>query len=72
MARRSGRHDRALKATETMYEIEAVDSPEHIYARTQDAARIARALAILSEEQSTVVRMSFIEDRTHGDIAIAL
>lgn len=58
-----------MQSSETAYEIETVDSPEQIHARKENAARVARALARLSEEQSIVVRLSFIEERAHGEIA---
>lgn len=70
--RRSRRHDRVLQSSDAIYEVETAESAENIHARNEDALRIARALANLSEEQSTVVRMSFIEERAHGDIATAL
>ena len=70
-ARRTLRHDRTLQAWET-WEIETADSPEKIHARHEDALRISRALTHLSEEQSTVIRLSFIEGKAHGEIASAL
>ncbi|MGO4513740.1 sigma-70 family RNA polymerase sigma factor [Bradyrhizobium sp. MOS001] len=70
-ARRSVRQERALSA-EATYEVDTADSPEQIHARNEDAALIAAALARLSEEQSTVVRLSFIEEKAHGEIATSL
>ncbi|QAU44413.1 sigma-70 family RNA polymerase sigma factor [Bradyrhizobium guangzhouense] len=72
IARRALRHDRALQSPETAYEVETVASPEAIRAQSEDVTRIAKALARLSEEQSTVVRLSFIEERPHGEIASSL
>ncbi|WP_128929474.1 sigma-70 family RNA polymerase sigma factor [Bradyrhizobium guangxiense] len=43
-----------------------------LISRGQDAARIASAIKQLSAEQSTVVRLSFIEERPHPEIASAL
>jgi RNA polymerase sigma-70 factor (ECF subfamily) len=40
--------------------------------RGEDVSRVAAALLRLSEEQSRVVRMSFIEERPHADIAESL
>jgi RNA polymerase sigma factor (sigma-70 family) len=51
---------------------EAVESPETTLTRRDDVSRVAAALLRLSEEQSTVIRMSFIEERPHADIASAL
>ncbi len=49
-----------------------VDSPEILMARGEDVSRVAAALLRLSEEQSRVVRMSFIEERPHAEIAESL
>lgn len=38
-------------------------------ARHDEAGRIGRALSGLSEEQSTAIRLSFIEERPHSEIA---
>jgi RNA polymerase sigma-70 factor (ECF subfamily) len=70
-ARRSVRQERALSA-EVTYEVDTAGSPEQIHARNEDAALIAGALARLSEEQSTVIRLSFIEEKAHGEIASSL
>jgi RNA polymerase sigma-70 factor (ECF subfamily) len=69
--RRSLRQERAI-LSDAIYETETVVSPEQIHAVHEDARRIATALAALSEEQSTVVRLSFIEEKAHGEIASSL
>lgn len=51
---------------------DVVDSPEILMTRGEDVSRVAAALLRLSEEQSRVVRMSFIEERPHADIAESL
>jgi len=51
---------------------EIVDSPEILMTRGEDVSRVAAALLRLSEEQSRVVRMSFIEERPHAEIAESL
>ena len=38
-------------------------------ARNDEAGRIATALSNLSEEQSMAIRLSFIEERPHPEIA---
>ena len=38
-------------------------------ARRDDVSRVEAALQRLSEEQSKVIRMSFIEEQPHGEIA---
>jgi RNA polymerase sigma-70 factor (ECF subfamily) len=40
--------------------------------RNDEADRIARALSSLSEEQSMAIRLSFIEERPHPEIAESL
>ena len=35
-------------------------------------SRIAAAVALLSTEQSAAIRMSFVEDRSHSEIAESL
>jgi RNA polymerase sigma factor (sigma-70 family) len=51
---------------------ETVETPETTLTRRDDVSRVTAALLRLSEEQSTVIRMSFIEERPHADIASAL
>jgi RNA polymerase sigma-70 factor (ECF subfamily) len=40
--------------------------------RVEDTARVAAAIEKLSAEQSTVIRLSFIEEQPHSEIATAL
>jgi RNA polymerase sigma factor (sigma-70 family) len=69
--RRSARQARVSQpALEDVPEV--VESPETTLTRHDDVSRVAAALLRLSEEQSTVIRMSFIEERPHADIASAL
>lgn len=70
-ARRSARQERVL-LVEAGHEVDTADSPEQIHARNADMVLIMTALARLSEEQSTVVRLSFIEEKAHGEIASSL
>jgi RNA polymerase sigma-70 factor (ECF subfamily) len=48
---------------------EVADSPETMMARSEDVSRVTAALQRLSDEQSKVIRMSFIEEQPHGEIA---
>lgn len=48
------------------------EAPDAAAARRDDESRIADALAVLSEEQRQVVRLSFFEDRPHSEIATQL
>lgn len=68
-AMRQARADQPMVADETD---EIVDSPEILMTRREDVSRVAAALLRLSDEQSKVVRMSFIEERPHGEIAEVL
>ncbi len=45
---------------------------DDVMARNDEADRIARALSNLSEEQSMAIRLSFIEERPHPEIAECL
>jgi RNA polymerase sigma-70 factor (ECF subfamily) len=68
-ARQAARQAKAAVSAERDETPEVVDSPETIMARRDDVSRVAAALQRLSEEQSTVIRMSFIEEQPHGEIA---
>ncbi|MDA9410954.1 MULTISPECIES: sigma-70 family RNA polymerase sigma factor [unclassified Bradyrhizobium] len=48
---------------------EVADSPETVMSRRDDISRVSAALQQLSDEQSTVIRMSFIEEQPHSEIA---
>lgn len=48
------------------------EAPDTAAVRRDDESRIADALAVLSEEQRQVVRLSFFEDRPHSEIATRL
>ena len=49
-----------------------VDSPESFVFRVEDSARVKDALERLPDEQSRVIRLSFIEERPHAEIASQL
>ncbi|MBR0788099.1 sigma-70 family RNA polymerase sigma factor [Bradyrhizobium manausense] len=68
-ARQAARRARAAVSAERDGTPEVADSPETIMSRRDDVSRVEAALLRLSEEQSTVIRMSFIEERPHGEIA---
>lgn len=70
--RRSARQARTAQPVAPDDELDAVESPETTMARRDDVSRVTAALSRLSEEQSTVIRMSFIEERPHAEIASAL
>jgi len=45
------------------------EAPDEAAARRSDEGRVTEALALLSDEQREVVRLSFFEDRPHSEIA---
>lgn len=49
--------------------LEPVESVETAMSREENASRVSAALLRLSEEQSRVIRLSFIEERPHSEIA---
>jgi RNA polymerase sigma-70 factor (ECF subfamily) len=71
-ARRAIRQARADQPVITDEAEEIADSPEIIMSRRDDVSRVSAALLKLSDEQSRVVRMSFIEERPHAEIAETL
>lgn len=71
-ARRSARQNRVSETETPDTASDPVETPEMVMARRDDVSRVAAALQHLSEEQSTVIRMSFIDERPHGEIAKAL
>lgn len=70
--RRSARAGVMVPDAELEYFADPADSQETKIVRRNDTARIADAISRLSKEQSTAIRMSFIEDRPHSEIAAAL
>ena len=70
--RRSARTGVAVPDAELEYFADPADSQEQQIARQEEATRIAAAIARLSNEQSAVIRMGFVEDRPHSEIAEAL
>jgi RNA polymerase sigma factor (sigma-70 family) len=70
--RRSTRSGVAVPETELEYFADPTDSQETQISRRDDIARIAAALSLLSSDQSAAIRMSFVEDRPHSEIAEAL
>ena len=70
--RSARRSDRTLKEIEREYSPETAESAEMELARHQDAERADAALKLLPAEQSEVIRLSFIEGRTHSEIVTRL
>ncbi len=70
--RRRVRAERLQTGSVPPDEPDQAETADVLISRGQDAARIASALKQLSEEQSMVMRLSFIEERPHPEIARAL
>lgn len=60
-------HDAELE-----YLVDPAEPADDLMARNDEAVRVERALSSLSDEQSMAIRLSFIEERPHGEIAGAL
>ena len=58
--------------TELDYLVDPAEPADDVMARNDEAVRVERALSSLSDEQSMAIRLSFIEERPHGEIAGAL
>jgi len=68
-ARRAIRNGRMEREVERDYEPAVAESPDTIIMRGENASRITAAIDRLSAEQSAVIRLSFLEERPHSEIA---
>lgn len=69
-ARRSKRED--VHATLEAIEPEAPEQPDQIVVAGERETRVREALKLLPPDQLEVVRLAFVEGRTHSEIAQAL
>ena len=67
--RRTARTGAVDQDAELDYLVDPAEPADDVMARNDEANRIDRALAGLSEDQSMAIRLSFIEERPHGEIA---
>ncbi len=67
--RRAARTGTVDHDAELDYLVDPAEPADDVMARNDEADRIARALSSLSEEQSMAIRLSFIEERPHPEIA---
>jgi RNA polymerase sigma factor (sigma-70 family) len=67
--RRAARTGAVDHAAELDYLVDPAEPADDVMARNDEADRIVRALSSLSEEQSMAIRLSFIEERPHPEIA---
>ena len=54
------------------YLVDPAEPADDVMARNDEAGRIASAMSSLSEEQSMAIRLSFIEERPHPEVADVL
>ncbi len=67
--RRGRRAERLLQDIEAEYRPESVESTETAFRRSQEAGHIELALKRLPAQQSEIIRLSFLEERPHSEIA---
>ena len=70
--RRGRRTERMLQDVEAEYRPEPVESTETAFGRSQEAERVELALQRLPAQQSEIIRLSFLEERPHSEIAVSL
>jgi RNA polymerase sigma factor (sigma-70 family) len=71
-ARRAARLNRLKQSAELEVVPEPAETAEATISRAEDASGVDAALLRLPQEQSTVIRLSFLEERPHAEIAEAL
>ncbi len=68
-ARRTMRTARLEQDAESESWLDPLESAEAMMSREENATRVSAALLRLSDEQSRVIRLSFIEEQPHAEIA---
>ncbi|WP_316218549.1 sigma-70 family RNA polymerase sigma factor [Bradyrhizobium sp. SZCCHNR3003] len=71
-ARKAARDSRLSREVGRDEEADPTPAADQIVSRVEDATRVAAAIERLSVEQSTVIRLSFVEERPHSEIAAVL
>ena len=67
--RRGRRAERVLQDVEAEYQFELVESTESAFSRNEEASHVELALRRLPKQQYEIVRLSFLEQRSHSEIA---
>jgi RNA polymerase sigma-70 factor (ECF subfamily) len=67
LARERTAHD--TSDIDAEFQVDESPHPDSILASAQSETRVRAALAELSEEQMSVVGLSFFEEKAHGEIA---
>lgn len=70
--RRGRRAERMLQEVEAEYRPEPVESTETAFSRSQEAGHVEAALQRLPAQQSEIIRLSFLEEKPHSEIAVSL
>lgn len=70
--RRAARSGRSRQTSEPADAADPADTADVMISRAEDASRVKAAIEQLSAEQSRVIRLSFIEERPHSEIADVL
>ena len=70
--RRGRRAERMLQDIEAEYQPEPAESTESAFSRSQEAGHVELALQRLPVQQSEIIRLSFLEERPHSEIAALL
>ncbi len=70
--RKAARDSRLSREVGRDEEADPTLAADQIVSRVEDATRVAAAIERLSAEQSTVIRLSFVEERPHSEIAAVL
>jgi len=67
--RKSVRRGGSSQAPDLVDTADPADTADVVISRVEDASRVKAAIERLSMEQSSVIRLSFIEERPHPEIA---
>ncbi len=67
--RRGRRTERMLQDVEAEYRSELVESTETDFSRNEEAGHVELALRRLPQQQSEIIRLSFLEQKSHSEIA---
>lgn len=70
--RRAARRGRSGQEAELAEAADPADTADVVITRVEDTSRVKTAIGRLSVEQSSVIRLSFIEERSHPEIASLL
>jgi len=69
--RRAARDNKAFQRAESEYSADPLRTDESVEAGV-DASRVATAINLLPSDQSAVIRLSYMEERPHSEIAATL